>query len=150
MELGVRTNIYNSPGAFPSIGLQYRVKIPSVSNDFQSRQLASKVTLVTGQRLCKGVGLNTNWGINWDGNNGNTNGFYVISFGISLTDKWGIVAEQYGEFTDRDLVGKVDAGFSYLVNNDFQLDALGGFGSFGADEDNFFVGVGISIRTKKK
>jgi hypothetical protein len=150
MELGVRTNILNSKTNFPSIGLQYRVKLPSVSPDFQSRQLASKATLATGQRLCKGVGLNTNWGINWNGNNGDANGFYVLSFSLSLTEKWGIVAEHYGEFDDRDINGKVDGGFSYLVNNDLQLDLLGGWGSLGVDDENFFAGIGVSVRTKKK
>lgn len=73
-----------------------------------------------------------------------------ISLGFSLNEKWGAFAEVFG-LSKADATGKsakyVDGGVTYLINNDFQLDARLGLGLNnkvgGAD---YFAGVGASRR----
>src|SRR5690606_721302 len=68
--------------------------------------------------------------------NGNapTRNDYTLAYSWSFADKWAVFIENYGTVyfnamhTDY-FNTYVDGGFSYLVNNNVQLDVLGGYGS---------------------
>ncbi|QDU80837.1 hypothetical protein Pla110_25730 [Polystyrenella longa] len=67
----------------------------------------------------------------------------------SLSDKTGMYTEWFAFFPDDADTAQVEhylnGGFTYLVNDDIQLDVRAGTGLNGAAED-FFTGVGMSIR----
>jgi hypothetical protein len=71
----------------------------------------------------------------------------AIGLTTPLSDKVGVFIEWYGNYPFDNAFGNttsLDGGFTYLVNNDVQLDINGGFGlQNGADK---FIGVGVAIR----
>lgn len=74
----------------------------------------------------------------------------VGSYGFSKG--WGAFLELYGTFRN-DLVNShnVDLGFTYLVNNNLQLDAYTGFDlTNNFDDTDFIFGFGFSTRILKK
>lgn len=72
-----------------------------------------------------------------------------VALGIPLSDAIGMYLEYFGLYT----LGResnfpenyVDGGFTYLLNNDVQLDARAGKG-LNDHADDFFSGVGASLR----
>jgi len=76
---------------------------------------------------------------------------YTIAYGYSFTEKWGAYAELYGAFPeDTQAYHLWDAGITYLVNNNLQLDATIGTGFNGtAANQNLLVSAGFSYRILK-
>lgn len=71
-----------------------------------------------------------------------------VSLGVSLSDRLGTYIEYYGFYPDAeqsDSSHTVDGGFTYLVNNNFQIDIRAGFG-LNEQADDFFTGVGFAWR----
>ncbi|HYG64556.1 MAG TPA: transporter [Thermoanaerobaculia bacterium] len=71
-----------------------------------------------------------------------------LSLGIALTDRLGAFVEGYGfsgETVDGSETTYMDAGLTWLVANDLQLDVRAGRGFNDADPD-WFVGAGAALR----
>lgn len=71
-----------------------------------------------------------------------------LSLGLALTDRLGAFVEGYGyseETVDGSEAAYMDAGFTWLVSNDLQLDVRAGRGFNDADPD-WFVGAGAALR----
>lgn len=69
--------------------------------------------------------------------------------GYKLTEKWGTYIEYFGFVpASKDGPNKsfFDGGFTYLVNDDLQLDARAGIGAFNGESPDYFVGIGMSWR----
>ena len=72
-----------------------------------------------------------------------------VTLAYSLTEKIGAYTEWYAFFPHSADTAKpehyFDGGFTYLVNNNFQLDIFAGLGLNRAADD-YFVGTGAVIR----
>ena len=68
---------------------------------------------------------------------------------LSLTDRLGAYVEWYALFPHSADTAKpenyLNGGFTFLINDNFQLDAFSGLGLNSAADD-YFVGVGAVIR----
>ena len=68
---------------------------------------------------------------------------------VTLTENWGTYAEWFALFRSGADTAQVqqffNGGFTYLINNDLQLDIRAGRGLNSAADD-FFVGTGVSMR----
>ena len=72
--------------------------------------------------------------------------FYSVALGIGLTDKFGMFVEGFGLLPEEgDSQRQFDAGFTYLVLPNFQLDISGGIGLNEYAMDNF-LGFGFTYR----
>lgn len=149
-SLRIRSNLFEGKKAVPSVGFQANVAFPYLSADYKKKYVAPKLTLMTAQRLGKRVGLATNWGANWNGNTAVPTGFYILNLSVDITDKLSTFVEHYGFLTSGNWTGKADAGFAYLINNDLQLDVLGGYGPSIRNTSDWFASLGISWRTRFK
>ena len=148
-DLGGRYQVYQGHGAIPTVGFQFRVRLPVLSEDYKIDNLAPRFIIVTGQKLSETFTLTTNWGGSWNGNNSMGTGFYIINLSFPIVGQLGGFVENYGDVNDGDFDTRFDAGLAYLVNNDLQLDLLGGLGKNDGFSD-YFVSVGVSWRTKRK
>lgn len=148
-DIGGRYHVYSGEGLIPSIGFQLRFRLPVLSEDYEIDDVAPRFIIATNQKLSETFTLFTNWGGSWNGVNSTGTGFYTINLAFPIAGKLGGFVENYGSLTDGDFDTRFDAGFSYLVNNDLQLDILGGPGSNDGEKD-FFVSIGLSWRTKRK
>jgi hypothetical protein len=85
------------------------------------------------------------YGINWDGFSPNPTTGYTLAFGYAITDQLNCYVEPYGFLTNNgEELHLVNGGFTYLVNDNFQLDLTGGFGLNEEAPDNF-ISCGASF-----
>ncbi len=71
-----------------------------------------------------------------------------ISLGISLTERLGTYVEYVGVYhntRDTDCAHTLNGGFTYLINNNLQIDIRAGAG-LNEEADDFFAGAGLSWR----
>jgi hypothetical protein len=149
-QLGFRYNIFDhSEGWLPVVGIQTRFRLKTVSSDYRGDHVAPVIILVTQHSLPNDLSFATNWTMANDGTSSIPTYGYTFNLGIPINDKWGTYAEVYGKF--RDDYGSIyaDTGFSYLVNNDFQLDLYGGWGNNRGVSEGF-VSAGFSWRAQTR
>lgn len=145
-SIGMRFNILDPVKATkPALGFQFDLNINAANSDFKSEYIAPKLLLLHSQALNHWLGLTTNWGVAWNGNNATPRGFYTLAFTFVLNEKWALLAENYGEVVDNDFDTRFDTGLGYLANNDLQLDLGLGYGKNDGISD-YFVDIGVSIR----
>ncbi len=145
--VGTKINIINGSGQNPNVGIQADFALPVVDEDFRNDKVATTLILAHTQGLTEAIGLSTNLGAAWDGNDGETAGLYVVNIGFALPGDFGAFIETYGFFDNDDFDILFDGGFSYLVNPNLLLDISGGYGS-NDTIDQFFVDFGFSWRTR--
>lgn len=149
-NVGIRTNILNNVGTRkPSLAFQADVRVNAVSTDFKTDDIAPRFQLLYGQAINDWLGLTTNWGVSWNGNNTRAKGFYTFALSFPLSDKWGGFVENYGEIVQGDYDTRFDTGLSYLANNNLAFDASFGYGKNDGISD-FFIDFGISFRVLPK
>ncbi len=148
-DLGGRYHVFSAKGAIPNIGFQLRFRLPVLSEDYKIDNVAPRFIIVTGQKLSETFALATNWGASWNGVNSTATKFYVINLSFPIVGKLGGFVENYGSSANGNFDTRFDAGLAYLVNDDLQLDLLGGPGNNDGIKDYFFS-VGLSIRNKRK
>ncbi len=142
-QIGLRYNILEQKGAIPAIGLQSRLLLKAQSIDYRRENLGASLVLATGNKITDWFSVTTNWGIVLMGNGGDPNSLYAINASFSLTEKWAVFAEVFGSFNS--FSANYDAGFSYLINNDLQLDASAGWQGQNGLVD-IFIDFGLSCR----
>jgi hypothetical protein len=145
-NIGMRFNVLNPEDVTkPALGFQVDLSINAVSSDFNADRVAPRLLLLHSQALNPWLGLTTNWGVAWNGNDEIPRGFYTLAFTFALSDKWSVLAENYGEIENSDFDTRFDTGLAYLVNNDLQLDLGMGYGKNDKVSD-YFIDAGVSIR----
>ena len=106
---------------------------------------AASMLFAFSNTLSDRYSIGYNLGIDWDGNTPIPNYFYSVSLGIGLTEKVGSFIEAYGTLPEE---GKpehlADAGFTWLLYPNFQLDLSGGVGIYNAADN--FISFGFTYR----
>ncbi len=148
IQFGARVNLIEDPdGVIPALGFQARFEMPFASEDYEKDKIAPKLVLIARHDLFANWSLFTNFKLSWDGFNSDPSFGYVANISFPITDKLGGFVENYGSVLNGDLTTKFDTGLGYLINNNLQIDILGGYGSNNGIED-FFVEAGVSWRMK--
>jgi hypothetical protein len=71
-----------------------------------------------------------------------------VSYGYSITDRFGFYAELYGDFPENNRANHFwDAGVTYLLSNNLQLDATVGSGI--NEGQDILLSGGVSYRILK-
>ncbi len=145
-NLGAKFNIFEGNNMMPSTAFYVGATIPA--ENLKEEKAFSSFLFIMNYSLNEKFSYTLNFGVNLDlesriipekDSEGVIvdvkrtyfEGVYVFNLLYSLNHKWSFFVEPYGSF-NRYLPPKikvnVNAGFSYLVNNDFQLDFLAGHG----------------------
>ncbi len=148
IDFGMRYHIFSGKGLVPNIGFQIRMRLPILGEDYEIKDMAPRFIIVTSQRLSETFTLISNIGASWNGIDGSPTGTYVFNLSFPFNDKFGAFVESFGGLRQGVLTSNIDTGFAYLISNDFQLDVYGGYGNNLGVKD-FFVSLGISVRTKR-
>ncbi|MEQ9593514.1 MAG: transporter [Cyclobacteriaceae bacterium] len=149
LDVGGRYHIYSGEGLIPSVGFQLRFRLPVLSEDYEIDKVAPRLVIITNQKLSETFTLFTNWGASWNGINNRSVGFYTLNLAFPIAGKLGGFVENYGTLSDGNFNTWFDTGLAYLISNDLQLDLLGGAGKNDGRND-YFISVGVSVRTKRK
>ncbi|MDG1757186.1 MAG: transporter [Bacteroidia bacterium] len=144
--VGFKTNLFKKDKI--SIGFLGHLYIPDLSSgDFKAdnQKVASELLFPISCQITERFGMAAQYGINWDGFSPNPTTSYTLSFGYAITDQLNCYLEPYGFLSNNgEELHFVNGGFTYLVNDNFQLDLTGGFGLNEEATDNF-ISCGASF-----
>ncbi len=145
--IGFKTNLYKNDKL--SIGFLGHLYIPELaSGDFSKadgQKIAPAFRIPLTYEITNRFGIAMQYGLSWDGFTPNPKTSYTLALSYGMTEKLGFYLEPYGFLTNAgEELHLINGGFTYLINDNFQLDMTGGFGLNEAAPDNF-VNCGVSF-----
>ncbi|WP_452220544.1 transporter [Lacinutrix salivirga] len=144
--LGFKVGIVEENGAMPEIGFLGHLNLPfSVKKEFRPENTGVDFRFSFAHTLNEKSSLSYNIGAAWENDSPEAAYLYTIAYGYSLSNKWGIYAELYGDFPENSKANHLwDAGVTYLISNNFQLDAT--VGSSITNGQDILISTGLSFR----
>jgi len=145
LHTGLKVKMTEEKGVLPEMALLASIDWPATaSRDMDPGNVVPALRLAFAHTLSEKFSLGYNLGAEWDGVSPEVAYFYSVALGIKLTDKLGMFVENYGYLMDSDEnIHQFDAGFTCLVENNFQLDISGGIG-LSENAPDSFVSFGFS------
>jgi hypothetical protein len=152
--LGLKIKLLEGQGkygdAVPHIALIGGTSVPTGGDEITTDEWEPEFVLALAWDLSERFALGSNLGFAYlaEGEDRFSQVSGSIALGYSLSEKVGAYVEYYGflpsgkEGPD---TGFLNGGFTYLVNNDFQLDLRAGIGHNDPDPE-YFVGLGAAVR----
>jgi hypothetical protein len=159
ITIGSKFFICEEKGIIPKISLITHLQLPYFGNKFyRPSYIAPRFRFLMQNTITDKISLSYNVGGEWNGNTTNTTGIYTLALGIALAKGLNMFVESYGFLAENS--GKddkfngtfsndhrLDGGFTYLLQNNLQLDISGGIGLSKSSPDNF-MSCGVSWRIK--
>ncbi|RZN84607.1 MAG: transporter [Winogradskyella sp.] len=147
---GMKLDIAKENGAMPEIALIGHVfPIFSAGQDYRPETTAVDFRFSLSHTLSENSSLGYNIGAQWSDDSSEAAAIYTLAYGYSLSDKWGMYAEIYGDLPEDSSANHFwDAGLTYLASNDLQFDAY--FGTSITEGQDLLIGMGLSYRIKPK
>lgn len=141
-----KVGIAQENGILPQMAVIGNLFLPfAAGNDFKSDYTGGQMLLAFSNTLDAESSITYNVGVQWDGDAPQPSYSYTLSYGRTIIGDLSGFAEVYGSLPEGDQgENSWDAGFSYLINPDFQLDLSTGTG-FDTDQE-YFVQAGVSYR----
>ena len=128
LEVGAKIQLLKKESVNTEIVLLTHLIIPSGTNELTSGKYGSINKLCISHELNENTEIGYNLGYNYFGE-GDGDLTYSLAIGIGVNDKVGVYIEPYGEVTNlEEFILNFDAGFTYLVNQNLQLDFSFGTG----------------------
>ena len=155
LSLGVKIKLLEGSERFeltrPAVGVIIATTLPTGADDLGEDEPQPEFILAMAWDLSERFSLGSNLNYAYLSEDGDR--FHQFSgsvaLGITLTEKWGTYIEYFGfvpESDDGPNTSFFNGGFTYLINDDLQLDARVGVGVFNGDRPDYFTGVGVSWR----
>lgn len=145
LEIGAKVELLADSEQNIEIAFMSHFILPTGSSNLTSEKFGVINKLALAHELSENIGIGYNLGYNYFGT-GSGDLVYSFSLGISLNDKVAIYVEPYGDLVEfKTWEANFDSGFTYLVNDYFQLDW-----SFGTGINNVmnYIAIGFSWKTK--
>lgn len=150
--VGAKIEITDENGWIPQIGLLGHLRLPFTAvSAFKPENTGMEFLFSFDHTLSDKAGLGYNLGARI-GDDRSLEYTYTIAYGHSLTEKIGVYGELYGSFPEDNKAAHLwNAGFTYLVNNNLQLDATLGTGfTSSATNQQLLISAGVSYRILRK
>lgn len=154
MLLGTKVNLKEEEGWSPEAAILAHTTVP-VGKEALSRDAFDPDLLFSfSHTLSPELSIGYNLGASLETSRtpaGNkttrSSALYSVAAGYTITDHWGTYIEFFGSeaLSAKESTRYINGGLTYLINDDLQLDAFGGFGLNDAADD-WFVGLGLSKR----
>lgn len=148
MEFGFKAGLWRSDDGASAVSLVAHLQLPHLASpSFRGSRAAPLMRLTAATPLGENWKLGVNAGMEWDVGGGPASAIYTAAVGSSLTDAIGWYGEVYGFIPDDGSASdhRVNAGITWLLNDDLQLDAAVGMGMTTVPKP-WFIGIGISYR----
>ncbi|WP_411766030.1 transporter [Winogradskyella sp. A3E31] len=144
--LGVKLDIAEEDGLMPEMALIGHVfPVFSASTDYRPEYTGVDFRFSLSHTLSEKSSLGYNIGAQWGNDSPEAAAIYTLAYGYSITDKWGLYAEVYGDLPEDSSANHYwDAGFTYLACKDLQFDVY--FGTSITEGQDLLVGLGASFR----
>lgn len=144
---GFKVKIASEEGWKPEIAFIGGMVLPFTANDyFKPEYSAANIRFSFAHTLSEKFSIGYNLGAEWDGESAAPGYFYSLAIGVGVSNKLGMFVESYGLLKEkRNDEHLLDAGFTYLLFSNLQLDISAGIGINEAATDNF-ISFGLSYR----
>ncbi len=148
--LGAKVGITEEKGWLPEIGLLGHLYLPFMaSTDYRPETTGVDFRFSFAHTLSEKSSLSYNLGAQWRDDSPEAAYIYTLSYGYSISEKLGAYVELYGDFPEDNKANHLwDAGLTYLLSNNVQLDAT--VGSSITDGQDILISGGISFRLPTK
>jgi len=148
--LGVKIDIAEEKNGWPEVALIGHVfPLFSASQDYRPETTGIDFRFSMSHTLGEKSSLGYNLGGHWGNDSPEAAAIYTVAYGYSITDKFGMYAEVYGDFPEDNKANHYwDAGLTYLVSNDLQLDIYAGTSI--TEGQDLLLGLGLSYRISRK
>lgn len=154
LTAGIKFNLYEGTGLVPSVALSGTMLVPVGTSEFQAAGIDPVIRAALGHDLGGGFSVGYNVGAAWvktaEGAATESSGLYQLAVGKALGRLW-LFVEGYGMAALSDGAASwqaVDAGATWTLAHNVQLDASGGVGLSAAASD-WFVGLGVAFRVPR-
>ena len=139
--------IEQAQGWIPQAALLVGFTLPATGSvEVQSEFTQPRVVLLLNHSINSWLGITTNLGAHWENDSPETIYRYALSFDLSLSERVGAFAEFYGDLPEASATSHLfNAGFTYLLTNDLQLDVAAGT-ALTDNAPDLYVGGGVSWR----
>ncbi len=147
---GAKIDIAQEEGWKPEIALIGHVFLPlTAGDDYKPNTTGADFRFSLSHTLSEKSSLGYNVGAQWGDDSPEIAYIYTLAYGYSITDTFGFYAEVYGDLPENNQANHFwDAGVTYLVNNNLQLDAT--VGSSITEGQDILLSAGLSYRIPKK
>ncbi len=147
--LGMKVEIIEEKGLRPDIGLLLHLNLPFLaSTDYRPETTGANFLFSFAHTISEKSSIGYNIGAQWGDDSPELSYLYSLACGYSFTDKFGVYAEVYGDLPEDNRANHLwDAGLTYLLQNNIQLDTTIGK-SFTPGQD-LLLSAGMSIRIPK-
>ena len=151
ITLGFKAKLMEERKLMPSLAFLGQVTLNSLaSKNFKTPYTAPSFRLLFNHTLSDKLNLGYNLGAEWNGVTPDVTGVYTVSTSYSFDEKLGMFAEFYGYLNKFEKADhRFDAGVTYLISNNFQVDTSAGIGISKISPD-YFVSAGVSYRFSTK
>ncbi|MFO7620213.1 MAG: transporter, partial [Bacteroidales bacterium] len=128
--LQFKYRIAEERGWIPDIAFIGGATLPCVAKEFfRTSGVAPAFRFAFSHTLSDRLALGSNLGAEWDGESRTPGFYYSFVLGITATEKLGLFTEFYGLMREPgERMHLFDAGFTFLVLHNLQLDISGGIG----------------------
>ena len=151
-QIGAKVNLVGESGWRPEVAVLTGFSLPTGQASLSSGRVDPSVLVAFSHTLSSRVSLGYNIGNSWESLKKISARQrllqYSLVFGVEITDKFGGFIEAFGNRafnSSRTPANSIDAGVTYLLADNVQLDLYAGRGLSAGARDTF-VGGGISFR----
>lgn len=147
LHAGFKVKVVEEKGLRPDIAFLGGLELPfTAGSDYKPSYTAATMRFAFSHTLSDRFSLGYNLGAEWDGETAVPGYFYSVALGIGLIENLGMFVESFGAIQEAGTAQhQIDAGFTYLLTPNFQVDISGGIGLNDAAPDNF-ISFGLSYR----
>ena len=144
--LGIKIPVAKENGCWPEIGFLGHLYLTfSAGSDYKTENTGVDFRFSFAHTLSENSSLAYNLGAQWRDDSPEAAYIYTIAYGHSISEKFGVYFELYGDLSENSMANHYwDAGMTYLISNNVQLDATVGT-SFTEGQDLLISG-GASFR----
>lgn len=147
LAAGFKITIVHEKGIRPELAIVGSIIFRHVGHESYAPTFSYPIGLLTAtHNLSKRFALGYNIGFAYSGET--ADGFFIYSayLGFHITKRLWSFAELYGDFDNGNFPNhKLDAGLTYLIRKNLQVDVSAGTG-ISQDVDKYFLNAGISWR----
>jgi hypothetical protein len=144
--LGAKVNFVTEEQAPFDLGLLLHMALPIGNKNLNPTKFEPELIAALSSSVSDRLSVSANFGGFNDGSFGKIVYIYTGAIGLSLYDELSTFIEVYGNFSSAiSPIHNFDGGFTYLVNDELQLDLSAGK-SVRAVSTSWFVSSGISVR----
>jgi hypothetical protein len=156
-EIGVKWKLWEEAGRRPQTAILTGTSLPTGQAPLSSERFDPSIRLACSHTLTETLGLGYNltglWSTEEDarGDRDTTASIaYSVVLGIALSERTGTFVEFFGDAPTGSgkPANSLDAGLTYLLAHNLQLDVLGGV-SLSEAADDWFIGAGVVCRVPR-